>query len=174
MDKRRVARWSLAAVLVASVLIATGCSGTKAGTEWQTMTLIQAKPVLVELSDGDDVREHGEGMVFEAELDDQGGKPVARLLGHHLIVDTPGDDGIGEPSLEERFVTLSLIFESGDAILVQGANVYPPDQRILKADAPQYRAIVGGTGAYKGIRGQVKTTRNGDETYTHVLEYTLD
>jgi len=161
-------------VLVASVLIATGCSGTKEGTDWQTMTLTQDKPVLVELSDGDAVRAHGEGMVFEAELEDQSGKPVARLLGHHLIVDTPGDDGIGEPSLEERFVTLSLIFESGDAILVQGANVYPPDQRILKADAPQYRAIVGGTGAYKGIRGQVKTTRNGDETYTHVLEYTLD
>lgn len=161
-------------VLVASVLIAIGCSGTEEGTDWQTMTLIGAKPVLVELSDGDGVREDGEGMVFEAELDDQSGKPVARLLGHHLIVDTPGDDGIGDPSLEERFVTLSMIFESGDAILVQGANVYPADQRLLKADAPQYRAIVGGTGAYKGIRGQVKTTRNGDEAFTHVLDYTLD
>ncbi len=161
-------------VLVASVLIAIGCSGTEEGTDWQTMTLIGAKPVIVELSDGDGVREDGEGMVFEAELDDQSGKPVARLLGHHLIVDTPGDDGIGDPSLEERFVTLSMIFESGDAILVQGANVYPADQRLLKADAPQYRAIVGGTGAYKGIRGQVKTTRNGDETFTHVLDYTLD
>lgn len=173
MRNAMFSRWSLATVLVSSVLVGAGCSGTKETSGWQTMTLIQTKPVLVEVADGDGIREHGEGMVFEAKLNDQSGKPVAQLLGHHTIVDTPGDDGIGDPSVEERITTLSIVIDNGDEIVAHGADVYPADQKIIKADVPQYRALIGGTGTYKGIRGQVKTTRNGDETYTHILEYEL-
>ena len=66
------------------------------------------------------------------------------------------------------------IVSDADEIVISGANIYPTNQLIMQADAPQVRAIIGGTGKYKGIRGQVTTTRKSDETYTHVLEYRLD
>jgi alpha-D-ribose 1-methylphosphonate 5-triphosphate synthase subunit PhnG len=34
----------------------------------------------------------------------------------------------------------------------------------------QKRAVVGGTGKYRGIKGEVTTTRNEDGTYKHVLD----
>lgn len=138
------------------------------------MKLTQAKPVLVEVTDNDDVREHGETMFFEAKLSDESGKAVAQLLGEHTIVDTPGEDGVGDATVEERLTTMSIVFENGDEIVIQGANTYPANQKIMKADAPQYRAIVGGTGAYKGIRGQIMTSRSADETYSHLIEYKID
>lgn len=161
-------------MLLVSLSMLSACTAQNAGSRWQSMTLNQTKPILVEAADEDGVREHGEGMFFEAKLTDEGGKPVAQLLGQHTIVDTPGDDGVGDPIVEERFTSMSIVFEDGDEIVIQGANTYPMNQRIMKSEAPQYRAIIGGTGKYKGIQGQIKTARNADETYTHTLEYRLD
>ena len=138
------------------------------------MNLVQEKPILVEGLDGDNVHEHGDVMVFEANLKDQNGLKVAQLLGQHTVIDLPGNDGIGDPSMEERFVNLAFVFTNGSKVFVQGASVYPEGQTSIKENIPQFRAIVGGTEAFRGIRGQVKTTRNSDETYLHVLEYTLD
>jgi len=76
--------------------------------------------------------------------------------------------------MEERFTTMSIVFSDADEIVISCANIYPINQRIMQADVPQVRAIIGGTGKYKGISGQVTTTRKSDETYTHVLEYRLD
>ncbi len=160
-------------ILILGMLFVTGCFDRRK-IKWDLMNLVQEKPTIVDFSDGDGVREHGEVMVFEANLKDQNGLSVAQLLGHHTIVDLPGDDGIGELTVEERFTSLAFVFKNGSEIFVQGANVYPANQAIMQADAPQFRAITGGTESYKGIRGQVKSTRNSDETYLHVLEYTLD
>lgn len=163
-------RWAV----VVSMLIVPACSAPSADQTWQSMTLVQSTPELVEISNGDGMREHGEGMVFEASLSDESGKAVGQLLGEHTIVDIPGKDAVGDPAVEERFTWMSLVLEEGDEIEVQGANTYPIQKKEIEPDAPQYRAITGGTGRYKGIRGQVKTTRNADGTYTHTLEYRLD
>lgn len=58
--------------------------------------------------------------------------------------------------------------------MVMGALVYPANERLMQANEPQMRSIIGGTGKYKGIRGQMKTTRNQDETYILSLEYKMD
>lgn len=137
------------------------------------MTL-SSKPELVEVSDGDGMREHGEGMVYEAVLTDQSGTAVGQLLGMHTIIDIPGKDAVGDPNAEERITLMSMVFGDEDEIEIQGANTYPMGERVMKPDAPQYRAIIGGTGKYKGIRGQLKTTRSADGTHTHTLEYRLD
>ena len=44
----------------------------------------------------------------------------------------------------------------------------------MKLGLSQKRAIVGGTGKYKGVEGEVTTTRNDDGTYTHVLDVKLE
>lgn len=165
---------TLIAIALISTAVLTACNAPKPAAAWQTLTLKQAKPTLVDVTDGDQDREHGERMLFEAALTDESGKSVAQLLGMHTIVDIPGEDGVGNPSVEERFTSMSVVFEDGDEIVFEGANVYPTNERIMKADAPQYRAIAGGTGKYKGIRGQIKTSRNADETYSHTIEYRLD
>lgn len=164
----------LLSVSLFSLVALTACNAPNKTAEWQTMTLIQAKPVLVEIADEDSAREHGEQMFFEAKLSDQSGKAVGQLLGKHVIADIPGDDGVGNPTVEERFTTMAVVFEDGDEIMTMGALVYPVNEKIMQANAPQVRALIGGTGKYKGIRGQIKTTRNADETYTHSIEYKVD
>ena len=37
----------------------------------------------------------------------------------------------------------------------------------MSADAPQLRAVLGGTGAYVAAAGEVETVRNADGTYSH-------
>lgn len=167
-------RTTLFASFLTSLLLVSACNAPKAEATWQTMSLTQAKPILVEIADEDTSREHGERMAFEAKLNDASGKAVAQLLGMHTIVDIPGEDGVGNSAIEERFTTMAIVFEGGDEIVIEGANVYPMDQKIMQADTPQLRAIVGGTGKYKGIRGQIKTVRSADETYSHTLEYKID
>ncbi len=142
---------------------------------WQTMTFTQDVPIIQGLSDDDDdPREHGEMMFFEALMRDTTGQVVAQLIGMMTIVDLPGEDLIGDPVVEERFTHVAIIFPDGDEITITGANIYPMNERIMQADIPQHRVITGGTGKYKGIRGEISTTRNEDQTYHHVLEYRLD
>ena len=159
--------------VLASLFAVASCTAPSVPS-WKTMTLIQAKPVLVEIADEDGAREHGERMAFEARLSEPSGKAVGQLLGIHTIVDLPGEDGVGNQAIEERFTTMAVVFEDGDEILIEGANVYPVDQKIMQEGVPQVRAIIGGTGKYKGIRGEIKTVRNADETYSHTLDYRLD
>jgi hypothetical protein len=142
---------------------------------WQTMTFKQDVPIIQGLSDDDDeLREHGEMMFFEALMRDTTGQVTAQLIGMMTIVDIPGEDIIGNPVMEERFTHMAIIFPDGDKITITGANIYPMKERLMQADIPQHRVITGGTGKYKGIRGEISTTRNEDQTYHHVLEYRLD
>ena len=161
-------------LLFISLVIINACNAPDKSAEWQSMTLIKSKPEHVLVDDLDGTREHGEKIFYEAGLSDQAGKPVGQLLAEHVIVDLPGEDGVGSPTLEERFTTLALVFDDGDEIMVMGALVYPANERLMQANEPQMRSIIGGTGKYKGIRGQMKTTRNQDETYILSLEYKMD
>jgi len=163
-------------------LISNGCtqSDTQPTNEqaevvaWQTLSFSQDVPILLEVYTDKSQRKHGDRIFFEANLRDSTGEIAAQLIGMMTIADIPGDDSIGQISMEERFTTMEIIFPDGDVISITGANVYPVNQVIMQAQMPQQRVIVGGTGKYKGIRGQITTTRNDDETYTHVLEYRLD
>ncbi len=65
-----------------------------------------------------------------------------------------------------------MVFNLGDEneIVAQGGTSYHQGQAQMKEGLSQKRAVVGGTGIYKGIAGEVTTTRNEDGTYTHVLD----
>lgn len=161
-------------LLFISLVALTACNAPNKSAEWQTMTLIKSKSELVEVHDLDGTREHGEQVFFESELTDQVGQKVGQAIGMMVIVDIAGDDGVGNPEIEERFSTLAIVFEDGDEIMTMGALVYPVGERLMQANLPQMRAIIGGTGKYKGIRGQLTMTRDPDESYMLELEYKMD
>jgi predicted aconitase with swiveling domain len=51
--------------------------------------------------------------------------PVGQAIGVTVIVDIPGEDGVGSPRIEERFSTLAIVFDDGDEIMTMGALVSP-------------------------------------------------
>ncbi|MEY4628551.1 MAG: hypothetical protein RLZZ595_877 [Bacteroidota bacterium] len=51
---------------------------------------------------------------------------------------------------------------------------YIKGERLIKTGTGQTSVIVGGTGKYKGISGQLTTTRNDDGTYLHVFDVKKD
>jgi hypothetical protein len=109
---------------------------------------------------------HGDILAFQATLTTQDGAP-GMLNGLLITVDIA--DGTLDP-LEERIGQLVFDFGNGDSILAAGQSVYPGTEREISADAPQLRAVTGGTGTYMGARGQITTTRNTDGSYEHMFE----
>lgn len=133
-----------------------------------TMTLTQQSGNAVlqplEVNPDGDV---GDVTVFEAPVfkDDE---EVGMMLGTMTKVSAI-NEGI-RPDREERL--LNAVFDLNEgSISVMGISYYVPDATKLEAGKPVIRAIVGGTGAYKGATGQVTTTLNSDKTYTHILEF---
>lgn len=149
----------VAAAVAASAL--TGCSSAE-----QTMTLTQpVNAVVLESLQLNPESNVGDTTIFESEIR-KDGEPFGNIIGTITSV-SPLEAGI-RPGLEERL--LSAVFDLPDGqISVLGVSYYDPEELLLKDGEPFIRAIVGGTGAYIGASGEVATTRNADNSVTHVL-----
>lgn len=152
------------AALTVSALLLTGCAPSE-----QTLTLVQPSNAVdleaIDLNPGGDA---GDGFVFESPVLNEG-DAFGSLVGS--MVEVSGLDRGSNPDREERLV--SAVFDLPDGqISVLGVSFYQRNEPLLDAGAPMTRAIVGGTGAYKGVTGEVTTTRNEDNSYTHVLQMT--
>ena len=102
---------------------------------------------------------------FEAPVQNNG-KPYGHVMGMMTRV---GDLKSGSrPDREERMLTAVFDLPSGQ-ISVLGISYYTQDARVLQKRVPMTRAIVGGTGRYVGVDGEVTTTHNADDSYTHVI-----
>ena len=132
--------------------------------EPMTIVLNQQAPVLVHDEGSDAQSARGDVTYFESKLT-KDGKPFGTLIG---IIETHGvSDGT---NLETRF--RKLVFELPDGqIVASGASTYVigPDFVPLNAGKQVVIAITGGTGSYIGASGELKTTRNEDNTYLQVL-----
>jgi hypothetical protein len=144
------------------------------GSAWQTLTYIQDKPVLIHVNLGDSAHGHGDGMAFEAVLKDTTGKAVGEVLGWIVTVDIVDGDSTNLIKVSDRIGT--MVFDLGDEneIIAQGGTSYHHGEQQMKLGIAQKRAIVGGTGKYKGVEGEITTIRNDDGTYTHVLDVKLE
>jgi hypothetical protein len=140
------------------------------GSAWQTLTFIQEKPFLTHVNLGDTAHGHGDGMAFEAVLKDTAGTAVGELLGWMVTVDIVDGDSANAVHITDRIGTMVFKFEDENKIIASGGTVYHKGEQVMKLGIAQKRAVVGGTGKYKGIKGEVTTTRNEDGTYTHVLD----
>lgn len=146
----------------------------QSSSQWQTLKFVQEKPALVHLNLGDTAHSHGDGMAFEAALKDTSGKAVGEVLGWLVTVDIVDGDSTSLVKVSDRIGTMVLNFGDENEIIAQGGTSYHHGEQQMKLGIAQKRAIVGGTGKYKGIEGEITTTRNDDGTYTHVLDVKLE
>lgn len=155
-----------AALLLAfvGVLAITGCSSSV-----QSLTLTQASGA-VELTpvDLNSAGDAGDMTAFETPIL-KDGESFGSLLGTMTKVSAL-EQGLNQ-NREERLLTAVFDLPDGQ-ISVQGLSYYVPSEAVLPEGKPMTRAIVGGTGAYFGITGEVETTRNADDSYTHHLRFT--
>ena len=109
---------------------------------------------------------HGDMLAFQARFATEDGG--AGMLNGLLITVDIADGELD--LLEDRIGQFAFDFGTGDSILVAGQSVYPETEHEMSVDAPQVRAVIGGTGTYMGARGQITTTRNTDGSYEHMFE----
>jgi len=145
------------------------CQNQSSST-WQTFTYIQDKPLLTHVNVGDTAHGHGDGMAFEAVLKDTAGTVVGEVLGWMVTVDIVDGDSANPVHNTDRIGTMVLKFGDENKIIASGGTSYKKGEVLMDPEVSQKRAVVGGTGKYKGIKGEVTTTRNEDGTHTHVLD----
>jgi len=161
-------------IIAASISVMVMSCQEQSASKWTRMKFIQDKPILTHLNLGDSAHGHGDGMAFEAAISDTLGNEIGKVIGWLVTVDMEESDTLNPVAFTERFGTLT--FDCGDEneIISQGTSSYPKNKSLMEPGIIHRRAIVGGTGKYKGITGQVTTTRNEDGTYIHELEVKMD
>jgi hypothetical protein len=157
--------------IVALLGACAALAACSAATPTEEFTLVQGTPVLTDVKVADrpgpaTAKAHGDLLAFDAPIS-RDGEVVGDLSGLLTTVGIPGPDATGRDALEERFATLVFRFNDVDTIVVGGSAIYPPAEAEMSADAPQLRAVLGGTGAYVAATGEVETVRNADGTYSH-------
>jgi hypothetical protein len=88
------------------------------------------------------------------------------MSGIIITVDIPESDG----EFFDRVGNIALDFGGIDTLVVGGRSVYAIGDGEMVVDAPQVRAITGGTGRFIGARGQITTTRRDAGHYDHKIE----
>ena len=142
----------------------------QSSSAWQTLTYIQDKPLLTHVNLGDSSHGHGDGMAYEASLKDTTGTAVGEVLGWLITVDIMDGDSANPVYISESIGTMVFNLGEENEIVAQGGISYHKGEKVMKLGLAQKRAIVGGTGKYKGVVGEVTTTRQENGTYLHVLE----
>ena len=146
---------------VASFTLFAGAGA--AGQSTTTLTLVQDKPTIERV---DSVVKQGILTFFEAGLSTTSGADAGVLAGSVLTVD------ISEDSSEFEVRQRTLTYDTPDGqIQAAGLSNYPFADRELAELDPQIIAIVGGTGKYLGVTGEVQTTRLTDGTYEHFFTF---
>ncbi len=156
-------------VIFSAAFFLLSCQNQTEST-WQTLTFTQDQPFLTHLNLGDTAHGHGDGMAFEAVLKDTTGTAVGEVLGWMVTADIVDGDSSSLVHITERIGTLVLKFDDENKIVAVGVTSYQKGEHVMKSGIEQKRAVVGGTGKYKGVKGEVTTSRNEDGTYKHVLD----
>ncbi len=146
---------------VASFTLFAGATG--AGQSTSTLTLLQKNPKIEQV---DSVVKQGILTFFEGALTTTSGADAGVLGGSILTVD------VSEEAREFEVRQRTLTFDTPDGqIQAAGLSNYPLTERELADEDPQVIAIVGGTGKYLGVTGEVQTTRLADGSYEHVFTF---
>ena len=157
---------ALAALLASTLVAACGLRSTNPSTE--TLTVYQDAPKMKLLDLGEPGNSPGDVYHFFAPLHSSPGGPViGEVFGSKTLVKLATD---ANPNLEQRATLLSFTFsDRQDQIIALGVADYSPAAGEFNADKPRARAILGGTGKYMGVRGQLTSTRNADGSYMQVF-----
>lgn len=153
---------SRVAVGIISIFILAGCSQ---GPEIITLTHAAgtSNTVSVDVNPGG---AQGDVAVFDSPVY-KDGELYGSMIGTMTKVGALGSGT--HPDREERLLTAVFDLPEGQ-IVVEGLSFYKSEATKLEKSEPYVRAIVGGTGAYVGARGEVSTIHNEDDTYTHTIK----
>src|SRR5436190_15335426 len=155
------------AALFASVLI-TACGAHSTNQSTENFIVYEEAPKMSLLDLGAPGASLGDVYHFSAPLHSERGGPVTgEVIGSKTLLKMATD---ADPNLERRATLLFFTFaDRKDQIIAFGVAVYKPSAPEFDAAHPAVRAILGGTGKYMGVRGQVTSTRNADGSYTQVF-----
>ena len=134
----------------------------------EELTINQDVPVIVPLDVGIAGPTVGDAFYFHASLRlTPAGPVVGEVFGTKVVVKTATTQ---HPQVEQRLTDLVFTFnDRHDQIVVAGAADYPVAGAEFDPDEPVVRAIVGGTGAFIGARGELTSTRHPAGGYTQVF-----
>ena len=149
------------AVALAGSAVVTAPAATAAPSDWD-LVLTQDAPVLVDSIVIDDVVIE---RTFEAVLRDGKGRKVGMLYGSHRDIDAKD-----RPGLDIRYRTLVFEFADGQ-VIAEGVSKYKTLGPFLKPGTKTTIAITGGTGAYVGVKGEVKTVHVGKGLHRQLLNF---
>jgi hypothetical protein len=147
------------ALLVMSAVTACGSSSDKL-----SLTVYEDAPTLNPVDVGTPGNSSGDSYYFFAGLRDQpGGEITGQLYGTKTMVKPATPPNTGD---EQRATLLFFVFGDGqDQIVAAGVPDYPSNAPVFEANQPVLRAVLGGTGKYDGVGGQLTSTRNADGSY---------
>jgi len=169
----RIFRPIAAVGVVLSIATVAGCGGGSSSPA--DFSLSQDKTYVTEVDlvpkvtdENAKVGNVADMLAFDAQLT-KDGAPFGELFGEQTVVAEPA---AWAPKRTEEVRRTELNFELPDGqIVVQGTSTYSKGDWRLAVGKPVVRAIVGGTGAYAGARGEHTGTRQEDGTYTHLFDF---
>ena len=149
------------AVALAGSAVVTAPAAMAAPSDWD-LVLTQGAPIFGEaiVVDGRVIERS-----WEAILRDGSGKKVGMVFGTQRSFDaTPGG------GVELRYRTLVFEFAEGQ-VVAEGVTKYKASGGLLKPGKRSTIAITGGTGAYVGATGELKTVHTGKGAHRQMLKF---
>ena len=104
----------------------------------------------------------GDTSYYSAELTTVEGKAAGVIMGHLETVRLHAEAW-------DRIGTAVFQFSATDTIVIVGAVNYPAGTLHSRDGAQILRAVVGGTGAHIGARGQVSSVRSPNGSFVHTF-----
>lgn len=138
--------WLIGAVLNAALILSP-----QARAETRKLVVIQDAPALTDVDVGPKGKSHGDMLAFEAAIRSEAGN-TGTLKGILVTVALPGG---GRPH-EGRIGQVYFDLGKGSSLVVSGGTVYLGQDTEMTVNAPQVRAVIGGTGEFIGARGQAR------------------
>jgi hypothetical protein len=156
-------------ILLSTFCFLIGCQD-QSDSNWVIEKYIMDSPKLTYLNLGDSSQSHGDELFYEANLRDTAGNVVGEALGHKMTVDIM--DGDSTQPVYKTVRTGMSFFDFGDEnqLMVDGHTLTRKGEQKMIKGLPQKLGIIGGTGRYKGVRGELTATPNENGTYTFVFE----
>lgn len=158
--------------LVLLCLLFAGCAGGSKNMNFKlTASEEDVKKGLVSTEDvGEKGNSPGDLVEFYGAVN-RDGKKTGHVTGLIVTADMP-NAVVGVPNRKEGMSFLSFDLSDGQ-IEVTGLGLYPVTDDLLAAEEPTVRAVIGGTKAYFGARGQLTTTKKRDGSWVYEFDIEL-
>ena len=154
------------------LLLVSGCGFTTnirfGDNDSPDLVVYNAPPTIEHFSLGDTERAHGEIVSWHADLDDAEGESAHRIGHCNGTMQVTLENQGPEDDREHRMTMIELDWDdSPDSLLISGSHPYKSGN--LETDTVIFRAIIGGTGKFRGARGEMTSEKLPSGWYRHSI-----